>query len=103
MKRFRPETLMMPNLPGRWAYGLGSKHFRWTCITATNYGLPLRGTGIVGFLNRLLYLLSVTAEDVAVGFLPYLFSVATSFSAEAGAGAGTAFSSTMLLALNFLP
>src|SRR5215471_19065710 len=36
-------------------------------------------------------------------FFPYLFRVATSFSAEAGAGGATAFSSTILFALNGLP
>jgi len=41
--------------------------------------------------------------DVSVEFFAYLFRVAINFSAEAGAGRGTAFSSTMLRALNFLP
>ena len=41
--------------------------------------------------------------DVSDAFFPYLFRVSTSFSAEAGAGGATAFSSTILFALNGLP
>lgn len=57
----------------------------------------------MGRVNQLLYLFLSTDAGVGLGFLPYLFRVATSFSAGAGAGVGTPFSSTMLRVVNFLP